>query len=126
MIAIASPLCLNGWWEGCVPVPLVVSSGFPLQFCRFATEEETDWPRLVLTFRLRSERMAPSGRVVFSDLELVEAFNQLLVEWTDPGPDDCLCFPFRNLLRAPETELHFQLAIPPSRAGPNLNSDLPI
>lgn len=48
-----------------------------------------------------------SGKATFSDLELAQAFNQLLLLWKPGSKKGTLHFRFRNIQMQPETELTF-------------------
>jgi hypothetical protein len=48
-----------------------------------------------------------TGRSTFSDLELVQGFNQVLLLWKKGSADAPLHFRFRNIMQQPETDLRF-------------------
>jgi len=53
-----------------------------------------------------------TGRATFSDLELAQGFNQVLLLWKDAPQDSRLHFRFRNIMQQPETELSFLVSNP--------------
>lgn len=48
-----------------------------------------------------------TGRSTFSDLELTQGFNQILLLWKNVPDDSRLHFRFRNIMQQPETDLRF-------------------
>jgi hypothetical protein len=56
-------------------------------------------------------RKLEDGKASFSDLELLQFFNQVLILWKGAQPGDPLKFRFRDIMQNPETDLLFLQAM---------------
>lgn len=62
---------------------------------------------LILNGRALDSREIEGGKATFSDLELSQHFNQVLLLWRGANPGDRLHFRFRDIMQNPESELLF-------------------
>lgn len=62
---------------------------------------------LVLNGRPVGTRAIEGGKATFSDLELAQHFNQVLLLWKGSSPGERLHFRFRDIMRNPESDLFF-------------------
>jgi len=67
---------------------------------------------LVLNGESIGQRSIQSGRASFTDLELVQGFNQVLLLWEGASEGEALSFGFRDIMRNPETEFFFLRVLP--------------
>jgi len=56
-------------------------------------------------------RKIEGGKTTFSDLELLQFFNQVLILWKGAKPGDQLKFQFRDIMQNPETDIFFLRAM---------------
>jgi len=62
---------------------------------------------MVLNGSSLGEKTLPEGRATFSDVELMEGFNQLVLFVHRPQADTPLYFAFRDIMQNPESDLFF-------------------